>query len=319
MGKGWFAREKEVEIEIHYVDINPTAEKTLLLVHGWPAVWSSWRNQILEFESTHRLIIPTLRGFGNSTSPADTEGSTGLADFGNDLVCVLEDAGVEGAVCVGHDWGSAICFDTAAEHPSKITALANSAVPYFPPGPFFFSPAQIATRYPTLSYQVYLTNDRYLAARELNARPRELINGLLAEVGMENPPPSNPLADTKTILGVWRDQPIADQKLVSKVEEEYWVDAFKKSGFESTIAVYQVKNRKRSVDIASRRKTHVINIPALYINPTEDALGNLRPTFGPMIEKIPNLEIKDMATNHWPQLEKPEEYNAYLKEFLANL
>jgi len=108
-----------------YVDINPTAEKTLLLVHGWPAVWSSWRNQILEFEvsssslppflprrlgldsftwilqGTHRLIIPTLRGFGNSTSPGDTEGSSGLPDFGNDLVCVLEDAKVDGAVCVG--------------------------------------------------------------------------------------------------------------------------------------------------------------------------------------------------------------------------
>lgn len=115
-----------VRPETDYLDINPTAKKTLLLVHGWPAVWSSWRNQILGFEvgsrlcpfavaftsrsswicslipqNTHRLIIPSLRGFGNSTAPADTESSSSFVDFAGDMACVLEDAGVEGATCVG--------------------------------------------------------------------------------------------------------------------------------------------------------------------------------------------------------------------------
>jgi len=249
----------------------------------------------------------------------------------------------------------------------------SSSLPqYLPPGPFFFTPSQVASRYPPLSYQVYLTNDRHLAASELDARPKDLVVGLLAEVGMENPPPTNPLSNTKTILGAWGDQPvskksltvserekerrrrrkerlgthpgakhshlpslqkqIADQKLVSKPEEDYWVDAFKTSGFESTIAIYQVKNRKRSVDVASRRKTQfvscllafmfplgltsripffpfisAINVPTLYISPTEDALGksvhqNLSPSTPSLsrsLTPMPPLSLAQPAFPLW--------------------
>lgn len=48
---------------------------------------------------------------------------------------------------------------------------------------------------------------------------------------------------------------VEPQSLVSKTEEDYWVDAFRTSGFESSIAIYQIKNGKRSLDRASRRAT----------------------------------------------------------------
>jgi soluble epoxide hydrolase / lipid-phosphate phosphatase len=71
---------KPIEIKLAYLDINPTAKKTLLLVHGWPSLWTTYREQILAFGKEYRLILPENRGFGDSEHPKDLQKSNSMPD-----------------------------------------------------------------------------------------------------------------------------------------------------------------------------------------------------------------------------------------------
>lgn len=122
---------KEIRTIVDYVDINPDAgaNRTLLLVHGWPGLWSIWSNQIQHFQNKYRLIIPDLRGFGDSTHPGDVQASGSYSDLVGDLVCVMEKAGAQNVVCIGHDWGSQICHEAARMRPDLFQGVVGAALP----------------------------------------------------------------------------------------------------------------------------------------------------------------------------------------------
>lgn len=67
-------------LRLAYLDINPTAQKTLVLVHGWPSLWTTYREQIKVFGKDYRLIIPELRGYGDSEHPKNLNGSNTFND-----------------------------------------------------------------------------------------------------------------------------------------------------------------------------------------------------------------------------------------------
>lgn len=129
-----------------FVELNLSAPRTLILVHGWPGLWSTWANQIIEFQQDYHLLIPDTRGFGGSTHPGDVESSGTMGDFVGDLACILEDRKVSKAVCIGyvrksclclswsetllrHDWGSQICWEAARMRPDLFEAAVGVVVP----------------------------------------------------------------------------------------------------------------------------------------------------------------------------------------------
>jgi soluble epoxide hydrolase/lipid-phosphate phosphatase len=67
-------------LKLAYLDINPTAKKTLVLVHGWPSLWTTYREQIKYFGKDYRLIIPEHRGYGDSEHPKNLNGSNTFND-----------------------------------------------------------------------------------------------------------------------------------------------------------------------------------------------------------------------------------------------
>lgn len=71
---------KNIKLKLAYLDINPKASKTLVMVHGWPSLWTTYRHQIEAFGKDYRLIIPEHRGFGDSEHPKDLESSNTLPD-----------------------------------------------------------------------------------------------------------------------------------------------------------------------------------------------------------------------------------------------
>lgn len=62
-------------LNLAYLDINPKAKKTLVLVHGWPSLWTTYREQIKYFGKDYRLIVPEHRGYGDSQHPVNLNGS----------------------------------------------------------------------------------------------------------------------------------------------------------------------------------------------------------------------------------------------------
>jgi len=101
-------------------------------------MWATWIKQIPYFEKTYHLLVPDQRGFGSSSHPGDVQASGTIGDMVGDMVCVLEHAGVQKATCVGHDWGSQVCWEAARMRPDLFEAVAGITVPVSMRRPSYF-------------------------------------------------------------------------------------------------------------------------------------------------------------------------------------
>jgi soluble epoxide hydrolase/lipid-phosphate phosphatase len=124
--------EQKINLRLGYLDINSKANKTLILVHGWPSLWTTYRHQIEHFGKEYRLIIPEHRGYGDSQHPRDLNSSNTLYDFSNDILCMMDNAGVDAGVCVGNDFGAQVCWEAGRSRPDRFIGLFNVAIPVRP-------------------------------------------------------------------------------------------------------------------------------------------------------------------------------------------
>jgi pimeloyl-ACP methyl ester carboxylesterase len=122
----------------------------LVLLHGWPQHWWSFRFLIGELSGSFRVIAPDLRGLGWSEAPADGYSKQRLAE---DVIELLDAEQIERALLIGHDWGGFVAFLLALEHPDRVARLMALDIP--PPWTGRPSPRQLAA--PLLaSYQALL-------------------------------------------------------------------------------------------------------------------------------------------------------------------
>ncbi|MEU5045040.1 alpha/beta hydrolase [Streptomyces griseorubiginosus] len=106
----------------------------ILLVHGFPESWYSWRRQLPALAAAgYRAAAIDVRGYGRSSKPAATDAYR-MLDLVEDNVAVVRALGEESAVIVGHDWGSSIAAVSALLHPGVFRAVGLLSVPYAPPG-----------------------------------------------------------------------------------------------------------------------------------------------------------------------------------------
>ncbi len=106
----------------------------VLLVHGFPEGWRSWRHQLPAIAAAgFRAAAIDVRGYGRSSAPAAVTAYRMLAHVA-DTVAVVRALGHETATVVGHDWESPIAATSALLRPDVVTAVGLLGVPYTPPG-----------------------------------------------------------------------------------------------------------------------------------------------------------------------------------------
>ncbi|MFD4278685.1 alpha/beta hydrolase [Streptomyces cyaneofuscatus] len=106
----------------------------VLLVHGFPESWYSWRHQLPALAAAgYRAAAIDVRGYGRSAKPATTDAYRMLAHVA-DNTAVVHALGEETATVVGHDWGSPIAANSALLRPDVFTAVGLLSVPYAPRG-----------------------------------------------------------------------------------------------------------------------------------------------------------------------------------------
>jgi pimeloyl-ACP methyl ester carboxylesterase len=119
-------------IQLHYV-MGGEGDPVVLL-HGWPETWYGWHKVMPALSKNHTVIVPDLRGLGDSSKPpAGYDGKT-LAEDIHQLVTRL---GFETVSLVGHDIGTQVAYSYAAAHPTEVKKLAvmELTIPGFaPPG-----------------------------------------------------------------------------------------------------------------------------------------------------------------------------------------
>ncbi len=113
-------------IRLHYATAG--AGRPVVLLHGFPETHRSWDHQ-LPFLAEHgfRVIAPDLRGYGESDRP---HGGYDLDSLADDVAGLIDGACGGRAALVGHDWGGAIAWHTAARHPAKLESVVVMDCPH---------------------------------------------------------------------------------------------------------------------------------------------------------------------------------------------
>ncbi|MGQ0625649.1 MAG: alpha/beta fold hydrolase [Sporichthyaceae bacterium] len=115
-------------IRIHLVEAGDGP--LVLLCHGFPESWYSWRRQLGALaDAGYRAVAMDMRGYGRSSKPRDVEAYV-ITELVADCVGVVEALGESQAVIVGHDWGAAVAWTAAWTRPDVFRAVAALSVPF---------------------------------------------------------------------------------------------------------------------------------------------------------------------------------------------
>ena len=83
----------------------------VIMVHGFPELWYSWRHQIRPIaEAGFTVVAPDVRGYGGSDKPHAVD-AYDMISLTNDVVGLIDALGADQAILIGHDWGAPICWN----------------------------------------------------------------------------------------------------------------------------------------------------------------------------------------------------------------
>ncbi|PJI88013.1 alpha/beta hydrolase [Sphingomonas koreensis] len=120
-------------VELDVATAGDPAAPAIILLHGFPESHRTWRHQIPELAKTHFVIAPDQRGFARSSKPEGAENYAPDKTVG-DLIALADHFGKDRFVLVGHDWGGAIAWMAALQHPNRVERLIIVNAPH----PFVF-------------------------------------------------------------------------------------------------------------------------------------------------------------------------------------
>src|SRR5215213_8333837 len=100
----------------------------VLLLHGFPEFWYSWRHQLPALSDRFRAVAPDLRGYNLTERPA---GGYELPNLVNDVIGLIDALGVRQVRIVGHDWGGVLAWTVAMWAPERVEKLAILNAPHF--------------------------------------------------------------------------------------------------------------------------------------------------------------------------------------------
>ena len=102
--------------------------RPVILLHGFPDTKQLWSKQVPALvDAGFKVIVPDQRGYGASDKPQDVD-AYNIVFLAMDVGAVLDGVGVERAHVVGHDWGSAVAWATAAFAPERVDHLVTMSV-----------------------------------------------------------------------------------------------------------------------------------------------------------------------------------------------
>ncbi len=101
----------------------------VLLLHGFPDFWYSWRHQIEPLATRFRVVAPDLRGYNESEKPAGVA-AYAMPELVADVEGLVRAFGARDAAIVGHDWGGAVAWTFAMERPALTRKLAVLNCPH---------------------------------------------------------------------------------------------------------------------------------------------------------------------------------------------
>jgi pimeloyl-ACP methyl ester carboxylesterase len=273
----------------------------VVLCHGFPELGFSWRHQIAPLaDAGYRVIVPDMRGYGDSSAPAEIEEYDVLSLCG-DMTGLLDALGEDSAVFVGHDWGAFLVWQMAWIHPERVRAVAGLSVPFVPRAPAAPIPimrANLGEEFYIVWFQTPGVADAALAGdvRRTLTTSRQWTAQWAEEEGAETKRPE------------W----------LSEEELQVYVDAFERTGFTGGLNWY--RNIDRNWELTAPFQERRIEQPALFLTGELDLVKSFMPVEamdGWVTDLRRNVSVP--GAGHWVQQQAPEAVNAELLGFLADM
>ena len=114
-------------VRLHYAQ-KGSGEKLVVLLHGFPECWYSWRHQLMALGEHFTVVAPDMRGYNLSDKPKRVEDYR-IDALVDDVTGLIRHFGRDEAAVIGHDWGAGVAWAVALKHPEYVTRLAALQVP----------------------------------------------------------------------------------------------------------------------------------------------------------------------------------------------
>jgi pimeloyl-ACP methyl ester carboxylesterase len=296
---------------------------TVVLLHGFPELWYSWRHQLCSLPAAgYHVIAPDLRGYGGTGAPADPRRYT-LREHLADLTGMLDVLGVEHAALVGHDQGAAVAWAAAQLLRERFPALVALGVGFSPRAPRPLTEMILQNNPGKFNVVLYFQAPGSAEA-ELDADPAKTLRMTLhalsgdapaevAERWLLHTPEDSGYLDALPDPG----PPSAWSSWLTDREFDEYVAAFRRTGFAGAIRRY----RALDLDWSDLPEVGTIRVtqPTLFVAGEWDSayrFSSLEPTYA-MVPGLRDVVVLPGA-GHWTQQECAGAVDEHLLAFLGD-
>jgi len=282
-------------VRLHYVSTG--TGKLIMFVHGFPEFWYEWKNQLQAFGRDHFAVAPDMRGYNLSSKPAEVD-QYQVKNLVEDLRALAEHLGYKKFILVAHDWGGAVAWAFAIQHPEYLEKLVIINAPH--PGVFARELAQNPAQQKASQYMLMFRSpqaEQILSANNYAALVQAVLGEGLAKGFFTE-------EDKKAYIEAW-SQPGA---LTGGLN--YYRAA--------RVGPPAAGSDQPPANFAEGLGGLTVKVPTLVIWGEKDTAlltGNLEG----LDKFVPNLTIKRIPDGtHWVIHEKPELIDSYIRAFIGD-
>jgi pimeloyl-ACP methyl ester carboxylesterase len=309
-------------IRMHVVEKG--AGPLVLLCHGFPESWYSWRHQIDALAAAgFHVVAPDMRGYGQTEAPEAIDQYSMLHLVG-DMVGALDAFGEETAVIAGHDWGGPVAWYSALMRPDRFRAVIALSTPYRPRGNI--RPTSVMPRTDDAAFYQLHFQTPGVAEAELEADVRTSIRGIVLENAGEALRDAGNFAMVPKHGGMRpriRAASLAPLPgWLTEADIDFYAGEFGRTGFRGGLNWY--RNIDRNWETLAPFAGAKVSVPALYVAGERDLVLSF-PGAKEMVANLPAVVPRLRETimlagcGHWTQQERPEAVNAAMIGFLRGL
>jgi pimeloyl-ACP methyl ester carboxylesterase len=306
-------------IHLHFVEQGEGP--LIVLCHGFPELWYSWRHQLPALSSAgYHAVAVDMRGYGKSDRPEAIDQYT-LLHLVGDIVGLLDALGAQQAVIAGHDWGAVVAWHAALLRPDRFRAVIALCQPYSPRSTV--APTLVMPRRKNAVFYMLYFQEPGVAEAELERDVRQTFLKVLGG-GSRERLPGDPVGMVPRDGGYLTDRPTPATlpNWLTEADLDFYVREFERTGFRGGLNWY--RNIDRDWELVAPFEGAKITVPALYMAGDRDpalAFPGMDRVLANLTNIVPQLRGKVIlpGCGHWTQQERASEVNAAMIDFLRQL